>query len=264
MERKDLESLKRIVIKVGSSTLTGDAGSGVNVSNIDAIVDLVAGLRAENKEVIVVSSGAIAAGLAPLGLTSRPEDLVTQQAAASVGQGRLIAHYSHSFERHKLIASQVLVTGDDMVRAGHSLNVQRTLNKLLELGVTPIINENDSVGVEEIRFGDNDRLGALVATLIGADLLILITDVDGLYDAPPASSGANRIAEIIDVNEMANIEIGGVGISGVGSGGMVTKIQAAKIVNEAGIAMLLTTLVDVPLAMTGANKGTVFHPLAQI
>jgi len=259
MNRIDVQSAKRIVIKVGSSTLTGSAGAGLNSEAVDSLVDIVATLRAAGKEVVLVSSGAIAAGLAPLGLTARPKDLASQQAAASVGQGRLIADYNRSFSRHDLLSSQVLLTIDDVVRRSHYQNAQRTLLKLLQLDVTPIINENDSVGVQEIRFGDNDRLAALVAHLVSADLLVLVTDIDGLYDAPPSHVNAKRISEVKDVSAIGDIEIGGVGSSGVGTGGMVTKIEAARIATGAGVAMLLTTLAELPEALTGEDKGTIFH-----
>jgi len=261
VSRVDVKSAKRIVIKVGSSTLTGSAGTGLNSAAVDSLVDTVAKLRAEGKEVVLVSSGAIAAGLEPLGLSARPKDLATQQAAASVGQGRLIADYNRSFSRYSLLSSQVLLTIDDVVRRSHYQNAQRTLLKLLQLDVTPVINENDSVGVQEIRFGDNDRLAALVAHLVNAALLVLVTDVDGLYDAPPSHSHAKRISEVKDVTVMHDIEIGGVGSSGVGSGGMVTKIEAARIATGAGVAMMLTTLDQLNGALDGEDFGTIFHAI---
>ena len=248
----------RIVIKVGSSTLTGDAGTSLNGSAVTKLVDVVASLKGQGKEVIIVTSAAIAAGMAPLGLTERPTDLATQQASASVGQGLLIAKYSAEFTRHKIVASQVLVTGDDLSRDLHKENVKRTLNRLLELGVVPIINENDSVGTEEIRLGDNDRLAALVLQLIAADLLVLVSDIDALYDAPPTQAGANRIAKVKNFADLADIEIGGVGSSGVGSGGMVTKIQAAEIATSSGASMLLTDLAHLDDALSGKDVGTLF------
>jgi len=256
--RQVITNAKRIVIKVGSSTLTGSAGHELDSSAVESLVNIVAGLRARGAEVVLVSSGAIAAGLSPLGLKARPKDLATQQAVASVGQGRLIASYNKAFDGHGIIASQVLLTIDDVVRRSHYQNAQRTLFRLIQMGVVPIINENDSVGVSEIRFGDNDRLAALVSHLIGADLLVLVTDVDGLYDAPPSHEGAQRISIVPDVSRMVDIEIGGVGSSGVGSGGMVTKIEAARIATGAGVNMLLTTLADLPQALIGADLGTIF------
>ncbi len=259
MTRERISSAKRVVIKVGSSTLTGIAGAELDSSAVDALVDAVATLRAQGKEVAVVSSGAIAAGLAPLGLTSRPKDLATQQAAASVGQGLLIARYTESFKKFSITASQVLLTIQDVVRRSHYQNAQRTLFKLLQLGVVPIINENDSVGTSEIRFGDNDRLAALVSHLIGADLLVLITDVDALYDSPPSKVGARRISEVNSFKEMGDVEVGGVGSSGVGSGGMITKIEAARIATGAGVSMLLTNLSELNESLAGADLGTFFH-----
>jgi len=258
MSRLAVTNAKRVVIKVGSSTLTGSAGHALDESAVESLVSVIAQLRARGAEVVLVSSGAIAAGLAPLGLTVRPKDLATQQAAASVGQGRLIASYNKAFDKEGIIASQVLLTIDDVVRRSHYQNAQRTLFRLIQMGVVPIINENDTVGVSEIRFGDNDRLAALVSHLIGADLLVLITDVDGLYDAPPSHAGAKRISFVPDVSRLGDVEIGGVGSSGVGSGGMVTKIEAARIATGAGVNMLLTTLSDIPQALTGSDLGTIF------
>ncbi len=262
MNRAQINSAKRIVIKIGSSSLTGKAGSELASAAIDKLVDLVAVCKARGAEVVVVSSGAIAAGLAPLGLTTRPKDLATQQAAASVGQGLLIAQYTQSFKRHLIIASQVLLTTEDVVRRSHYQNAQRTLNRLLQLGVVPVINENDSVGTNEIRFGDNDRLAALVALLIGADLLVLISDIDGLYDAPPSQLGAKRIHEVSAIAELAGVKLGGTGSAGVGSGGMVSKIEAARIATSAGIPMLLTSLLDSDKSLAGQQFGTYFKAQA--
>ena len=264
MNRDQISNAKRVVIKIGSSTLTGKAGEQLDSTHVDAIADIVAKLRDSGSEVILVSSGAIATGLAPLGMSTRPTDLATQQAAASVGQGLLISYYNQALSQHKLLSSQVLLTIDDFVRPEHYENAQRTLFKLLELKVVPIINENDTVGVQEIRFGDNDRLAALVAHLIGADFLILVSDIDALYDAPPSTPEAQRISTIPDVNNLEGIQIGGVGASGVGSGGMVTKIDAAKIATSAGITMLLTSLEKLPLALSGSDEGTLFEATAEV
>jgi len=248
----------KIVIKIGSSTLTGKAGSALNVDAVNKLVDVVASLRANGDEVVIVSSGAIAAGLAPLGLTSRPKDLASQQAAASVGQGLLIGKYNEALGRHNLVGAQVLLTIEDVIRRSHYQSAQRTLTKLLSLGVVPIINENDSVGTQEIKFGDNDRLSALVSHLINADKLVLVSDIDALYDAPPTSSGAKRISVVSDLTSLDKVNIGGVGSSGVGSGGMVTKVEAARIVTSAGIEMLLTNLENLTDALAGKDVGTKF------
>lgn len=259
MSRDQIATAKRIVIKIGSSSLTGIAGSELDPVAVDRLVDLVVAARGRGAEVAVVSSGAIAAGLSALGLKSRPKDLATQQAAASVGQGLLIHRYTESFARHHVTASQVLLTTQDVIRRSHYQNAQRTLYRLLALGVVPVINENDTVGTQEIRFGDNDRLAALVALLIGADLLVLISDIDALYDAPPSRVGARRIAEVKLVADIDDATLGGAGNSGVGSGGMVTKVEAARISTSAGIPMLLTSLEQAVQSMSGEEFGTYFH-----
>ncbi len=260
--REELRAPKRVVIKIGSSSLTGVDAAGLKSDAVDALVDVVASLKKSGSEVVIVSSGAIAAGLTPLGLNTRPKDLATQQAAASVGQGLLVHRYTESLARYSIVGSQVLLTIDDVVRRSHYQNVQRTLTKLLQLGVVPIINENDSVGTQEIRFGDNDRIAALVSHLIGADLLILVTDVDALYDAPPSQAGAMPIYEVEDISVLSGAEIGGTS-SKVGSGGMVTKIEAARIATGAGIPLLLTSLAKVSEAIKGEKVGTLFKAIRE-
>ena len=255
--RAAVGSATRIVLKVGSSSLTGKDGSGLDSHAVERIVGVVSTLKSAGKEVVLVSSGAIAAGLAPLGLSARPKDLATQQAAASVGQGLLIHRYTEALNKKKITASQVLLTIDDVVRRSHYQNAQRTLYRLLQLGVVPIINENDSVGTQEIRFGDNDRIAALVSHLIGADLLVLITDIDALYDANPSQPGAQPIREVLDINSLDENSFGGSG-SRVGSGGMITKIEAARIATGAGIPTLLTNVEDVDDALNGEPVGTFF------
>ena len=257
--RDEVLKAKRVVLKVGSSSLTGSAGAGLDTNAVDKLVDAVAILKKRGVEVLVVSSGAIAAGLSPLGLTTRPKDLATQQAAASVGQGLLIYRYTESFARHGITASQVLITSDDVVRRSHYRNAQRTFDRLLALGVVPVINENDTVGTQEIRFGDNDRLAALVSHLVHADLLILLSDIDALYDAPPTSANAKQITDVRDFGLLDDAQIGGAGNAGVGSGGMVTKVEAARIATGAGIPVVLTSLANVSSAVSGAEIGTLFH-----
>ena len=257
--REEVLKAKRVVLKVGSSSLTGSAGAGLDTNAVDKLVDAVAILKNRGVEVLVVSSGAIAAGLSPLGLTTRPKDLATQQAAASVGQGLLIYRYTESFARHGITASQVLITSDDVVRRSHYRNAQRTFDRLLALGVVPVINENDTVGTQEIRFGDNDRLAALVSHLVHADLLILLSDIDALYDAPPTSANAKQITDVRDFGLLDDAQIGGAGNAGVGSGGMVTKVEAARIATGAGIPVVLTSLANVSSAVSGAEIGTLFH-----
>jgi glutamate 5-kinase len=249
---------RRIVVKVGSSSLTTAQG-GLDAARVDPLVDAIAALPATGREAVLVSSGAIAAGLAPLGLKTRPRDLATQQAAASVGQGLLMRAYTESFGRHGRTVGQVLLTVDDVVRRSHYRNAYRTLRRLLDLGTVPIVNENDTVATEEIRFGDNDRLAALVAALIGADLLVLLSDVDALYTGNPNRPGAQRITEIRGDDDLAGVAIGRTGRAGVGTGGMVTKVDAARIATGAGIPVVLTSAEKAAVALAGEPVGTLFH-----
>ena len=257
MSREQVLAAQRIVVKVGSSSLTTAAG-GLDPARLTALVDAIAAVRARGAEVVLVSSGAIAAGLAPLGLTRRPRDLAGQQAAASVGQGLLARHYSKEFARHDTVTGQVLLTLDDVTRRAHYRNAQRTFTTLLRLGVVPIVNENDTVATSEIRFGDNDRLAALVAHLVHADLLVLLSDVDGLYDGPPSRPGSRLVAEVRAEADLADVRIGGPG-SNIGSGGMQTKIEAARIATGAGIPTVLTSAANASRALSGDQVGTLFH-----
>ncbi|WP_395571419.1 glutamate 5-kinase [Streptomyces sp. BK79] len=256
--RQAVGEARRIVVKVGSSSLTTAAG-GLDADRVDALVDVLAKVRGTDKEIVLVSSGAIAAGLAPLGLRRRPRDLARQQAAASVGQGLLVARYTASFARYGVRVGQVLLTSDDMSRRAHHRNASRTLDKLLAMGAFPIVNENDTVATDEIRFGDNDRLAALVAHLVRADLLVLLSDVDGVYDGDPSRPGTSRIAEVRAPADLAHIEIGSAGKAGVGTGGMVTKVEAARIAAAAGIPVVLTSAVHAADALAGGDTGTYFH-----
>ena len=195
----------------------------------------------------------------PLGLTRRPRDLSSQQAAASVGQGQLMAAYSHAFARHGLTVGQVLLTAEDVARRAHYRNAESTLTRLLELGVIPIVNENDTVATAEIRFGDNDRLAALAAHLVKADGLVLLSDVDGLFDGPPSRSGSQLIADVYGPDELESVIVGGAG-SGVGLGGMTTKLEAASIATGDGIPVVLCRADALESVLSGEPVGTVFHP----
>ena len=252
---------QRLVVKVGSSSLTSPDGGHLDLDALHALVDVLAERRRAGRQVVLVSSGAIAAGLGPLGLARRPSDLATQQAAASVGQGALVAAYQAAFRHHGLTVGQVLLTADDVTRRTHYTNARRTLERLLELGIVPIVNENDTVATHEIRFGDNDRLAALVADIVGAHGLVLLTDVDSLYDGPPTNGGSRRVPLVATTADLDAVTIGGTG-SSVGSGGMVTKVEAAGIAGAAGIPTLLTRLDDASEALDGADLGTVFAPAA--
>ena len=248
---------RRIVVKIGSSSLTGADGR-LSEEAVGRLADALAFERSHGRQVILVTSGAIAAGIGPMGLPARPRDLEMQQAAASVGQGILIAAYSAAFARHGLTVGQVLLTTEDMVRRTHYGNAQRALNRLLELGIVPIVNENDTVATDEIRFGDNDRLAALVATVAHADALVLLTDVDGLYTAAPDTPGAERIDDVKTPEDVAGIDISRRG-SALGTGGMITKLEAASLATASGVAVVLASADDVADAIAGRHVGTLFH-----
>jgi glutamate 5-kinase len=254
--RSGLAKAKRIVVKVGSSSLTSLSG-GLSDEALYALSDVLAARHNEGTEVILVSSGAIAAGLAPLGLARRPSQLSSQQAAASVGQGLLMARYTHAFGAHGVTVSQVLLTLDDLMRRSHYANAHRAMERLLNFGVVPIVNENDTVASSEIRFGDNDRLAALVAHLVKADALVLLSDVDSLYDGPP-KDGAKRIPEVRGPEDLEGVSIGRTGKAGVGTGGMVTKVEAATIAASSGIPALVTSTENAGPALAGEDVGTWF------
>ncbi len=260
-DRADLPAAARLVVKVGSSSLTDDAGR-LDEARLMRLVATLVERRAAGQEVVLVSSGAIAAGLSPLGLARRPRDLATQQAAASVGQGLLLARYTASFAASGLTVGQVLLTADDVVRRGHYRNAQRTLYRLLALGALPVVNENDTVATDEIRFGDNDRLAALVAHLVHADALVLLSDVDALHDGPPAAPGSRRIPLVRGPADLEGVPLGSGAGSRVGTGGMVTKVEAAGIATSSGIPVLLTAADRAGDAIAGADVGTWFTPTA--
>ncbi|MDT0307620.1 glutamate 5-kinase [Streptomyces sp. DSM 44917] len=255
--RQDVADARRIVVKIGSSSLTTAAG-GLDADRVDALVDVL--VKQDGRQIVLVSSGAIAAGLAPLGLSRRPSDLARQQAAASVGQGLLLARYTASFARYGRRVGQVLLTSDDTSRRAHYRNAYRTLDQLFTMGAVPVVNENDTVATDEIRFGDNDRLAALVAHLVRADLLVLLSDVDALYDGDPSRPGARRIEEVRGPADLEGVELGRAGRAGVGTGGMATKVEAAAIATAAGIPVVLSAAGRAADALSGAPAGTYFHP----
>jgi glutamate 5-kinase len=261
--RQDIANAPRVVVKVGSSSLTTPDGE-IAGDRIAALAEALATRAGKGTQLVLVSSGAIASGLVPLGLSRRPSDLATQQAAASVGQGLLIARYTAAFAVHGIRTGQVLLSADDLMRRTHYRNAQRTLDRLLELGVLPVVNENDTVATDEIRFGDNDRLAALVAHVTRAGALILLSDVDGLYDGDPRNGGAQKIAEVRDKKDLAGITLGrglraGQGSQkGQGIGGMATKVEAAMIASAAGIPTVVADAASAREALAGAPAGTYF------
>ncbi|TAM70133.1 MAG: glutamate 5-kinase [Microbacteriaceae bacterium] len=254
-ERNLIPSAKRVVVKVGSSSISGE-----NAGQIVALVDALAEAHGRGVEVILVSSGAIAIGVRFLSLNGRPDDLATQQAAAAVGQNVLIYRYQDSLDRYGIVAGQVLLTAGDLENPSHRSNAQRAMERLLDLHILPIVNENDTVATHEIRFGDNDRLAALVATLVHADLLVLLSDVDALYTRPPHEPGAEPIVYVPADDPLDNVEIGSTGPAGVGTGGALTKVSAARQAAEAGTAVLLTSTALVAQALHGDSVGTWFEP----
>jgi glutamate 5-kinase len=251
--RPEVLAAKRVVVKVGSSSVSGD-----NAAQIDPLVDALAAAHGRGTEVVLVSSGAIATAIPFLNLDGRPTDLATQQAAAAVGQNVLMWRYQTSLDRYSIIAGQVLLTAGDLEHSTPRSNAQRAMERLLGLRILPIVNENDTVATHEIRFGDNDRLAALVCELISADLLVLLSDVDALYTKPPSEPGAEPIAYVPFGDDLGGVELGDIGAAGVGTGGAGTKIGAARLAAAAGTPVLLTSTTNVAQALSGEAVGTWF------
>ena len=252
----------RVVVKVGSSSLTR-ADGGLDLNRIDILAGLIAGMRSRGHDVVLVSSGAVASGLVPLGLSRRPDELSLLQAAASVGQGRLAARWETAMSAYGLVTAQVLLTAHDVAIRSHYRTVRATFDSLLSLGTVPIINENDAVATSEFNLGDNDRLAALVAHLVTADVLVLLTDVDGLWTARPGTPGATPIRHVRSSADLAGVSVSGRG-SFVGTGGMTTKLQAATIACASGTTTLIARADDAA-ALLGqeqvpADLGTWFEP----
>jgi glutamate 5-kinase len=233
MDRQTISNAKRLVIKVGSALLTND-GAGIDRQAIDAWVEQIAKLLSAGKEVVLVSSGAVAEGLVRLGIDTRPESIHMLQSAAAVGQMGLIQTYETSFRRFDRQTAQILLDHDDMANRERYLNARSVIQTLMELNVVPIVNENDTVVTDEIRFGDNDRLAALVANLIDADVLLILTDKDGMYDANPDE---NKDAQLITqaLASDSNLDaLAGSSNGALGRGGMQTKLEAARLASRSG------------------------------
>jgi len=252
-DHRDIPKARRIVVKVGSSSITG-----TNESNLDKLVEAIAASSKSGQEIILVTSGAIATGLPLLNLTEKPTDLATKQALASVGQSKLMGRYEASLQRFHIIAGQVLLTAGDFEQAETSDNASKAIDRLLELKVVPIVNENDTVATQEIAFGDNDKLASLVAVLVQAEALVLLSDVDALYDRPPTEAGSQKIEWVEPEDDLSTIKIGG-SSSTVGTGGAQTKIEAAKYAREHGVTVLLTSIDNVAGILSGERVGTWFQ-----
>lgn len=260
--RDRLKEKKRIVIKIGSSSLTQPETGRLDLIKLEILVREISNLRNQGKEVVLVSSGAIMVGRNALGFKERPQRLAEKQACASVGQARLMMIYQKLFMEYNQIASQVLMTKNTMVDDLNRMNAKNTFNELLAMGVIPIVNENDTIATYEIEFGDNDTLSAVVAALIKADLLILLSDIDGLFTDDPRN---NPDASFIDVVESLDDHLLAMGKgstgSNVGTGGMATKLSAAKVATAAGADMVIANGADFHIIhkiMQGRNHGTLF------
>jgi glutamate 5-kinase len=252
----------RVVVKVGSSSLRNPVGH-LDRNMVGRLVDQLAAARREGVEVVLVSSGAVAAGLAPLGFAARPADLPGLQAAASVGQGLLVHTYQDRFADHGIACGQVLLTPEDVVHRGRYLNARHTFDRLLGLGAVPVVNENDTVVTDELRFGDNDRLAALVASMLGAQLLVLLSDVEGLLDGDPSvDPDLPVIDRVDDLDRFAGVRWGG-SSSEVGTGGMASKIEGVRIARfSAAHSVIANARRDNVVAdvIAGEHVGTWFPP----
>ena len=264
--RECIKHAKRIVVKVGTSTLTYDNGK-INFSRIDKLARVISDLMNQEKEVVLVSSGAIGVGVGKLKLPGKPKSLREKQAVAAVGQSELMQIYSRFFSDYSHVVAQILLTRDVVENKSGRRHVINTFETLIEMGILPIVNENDSVSVDEIEsgrhrvFGDNDSLSAIVAKLVNADLLIILSDIDGFYDSDPRENCNSKLISVIEeINAEVESCAGGAGTNR-GTGGMVTKIQAAKIAMHAGIDMVLTNgqkpemIMDI---LNGLDIGTLF------
>ncbi len=255
--RDRVRTARSVVVKIGTTALTTPSGV-FDAGRLATLADAIQGRMTAGSDVVIVSSGAIAAGIEPLGLTKRPKDLATKQAAASVGQVALVNAWSSAFGRYQRTVGQVLLTAHDISMRVQHTNAQRTLDRLRALHAVAIVNENDTVATNEIRFGDNDRLSALVAHLVGADALILLSDIDGLYDSDPRKGDARFIPEVAAEGDLDGVVAGGG--SHLGTGGMASKLSSALLAADAGVPVLLAAASDAAAALGDASVGTVFAP----
>lgn len=235
---RDFSRARRVVVKVGSSTLTHESGL-LNIRRVEQLVKVLADIKNSGRQVVLVSSGAQAVGVGKLGLHEKPADMPGKQAVAAIGQCELMYIYDKQFSEFNHVTSQILLTRDVVDDAARKRNAENTIRRLLELGTVPIVNENDSVSTEEIEFGDNDTLSAMVAVLAGADLLVILSDIDGLYDGNPRENpGAKLLHEVVEITPKIEACAAGAG-SARGTGGMITKIHAAQLATAAGVDMVI-------------------------
>ena len=263
MNREYIKEKKRVVVKIGTSTITHEETGALDLVKLEKLIRLLTDLKNQGKEVVLVSSGAIAVGRKAMGIKERPNDMSVKQACAAVGQARLMMVYQKLFGEYNQVAAQVLMTKYTMINDISRKNAQNTFRELLQMGVIPIVNENDTVSTYEMQFGDNDTLSAIVASLIGADLLILLSDIDGLFTDDPHK---NPDAKLIEVVEEMDASIYGMAKSStgsdVGTGGMATKLTAAKIATLSGTDMIIANGRDVCILhhiFDDSFKGTIFQ-----
>lgn len=259
--REGLKDKKRIVVKIGSSSLTHEMTGDINLDKMEKLVRVLTDLSNQGKEVVLVSSGAIAVGRKTLGLKEKPKDKSMKQACAAVGQARLMMVYQKLFSEYNQVTAQILMTKYTMINDISRINAQNTFHELLKIGVIPIVNENDTVSTDEIEFGDNDTLSALVTALIDADLLILLSDIDGLYTDNPKGNPDAKFIHTVSVIDRTILEMAKGAGSDVGTGGMATKIIAAQIANDSGADMVIANAKNINVIrdiVDGEDIGTIF------
>lgn len=265
MEKRNfIKDKKRIVIKIGTSTITHEETGGLDLVKLEKLVRVLTDLKNQGKEIVLVSSGAIGVGRQALALKEKPKTMALTQACAAIGQSRLMMTYQKLFGEYNQITAQILMTKDTMIHDVSRYNAQNTFDELLDLGVIPIVNENDTVSTDEIeggKFGDNDTLSAIVASLIGADLLILLSDIDGLYTDDPHANPDAAFIECVEIIDDKLEAMAKGAVSSVGTGGMTTKIVAAKIATDSGADMIIANGEDIEIInriMHGDIVGTIF------
>jgi len=263
MERIDLKNVHRVVIKIGSSSITHSESGGIDFLRLERLVRELCNLRNRGIDVCLVSSGAIAVGRKTMGLKQRPDTISKKQACAAVGQANLMMTYQKMFNEYHQIAAQILMTKNTIVNEISRNNAENTFQELFEMGVVPIVNENDTVSTYEMQFGDNDSLSSIVASMVGADLLILLSDIDGLYtDDPNTNKDARLIRDVYDLNDDYFSMAKDSSSSDVGTGGMATKLQAARIATSSGADMIIANAEDIGVIhriFENNFNGTVFH-----